>query len=71
MTTRGLKRGGAAVAILTLAVVVAVAVIAYLFARDAKSELRADLVLPETPALPSPSRMPNPTPIPSPLATPR
>lgn len=69
--TGDMKRGGAALAILTLAVVVSVAVIAYLYARSANTDLRADLALPDSPALPSPSTMPNPQPTPLPLPTPR
>lgn len=66
-----LRNDGVALAILTIAVVVAALVIAYLYARDSAGSMRAELALPETPALPSPSQMPNPAPMPTPLPTPR
>ena len=66
-----LRTDGIALAILTIAVVVAALVIGYLYARDSAGSMRAELTIPDTPALPSPSQMPNPAPLPAPLPTPR
>jgi hypothetical protein len=64
-------RGGAiGMLILTVAVVVSVAVIAYLFTRNAAQELHVDLGLPPAAALPGPSPMPNPEPVPMPIGRP-
>lgn len=70
MATKQQNRGGIGVAILTLAVVVSVAVIAYLFTRRATDELRVDLSLPPRAELPGPSPMPNPQPTPAPIGRP-
>jgi hypothetical protein len=69
MASPNQKRAGTSVALifLTLAVVVSVAVIAFLYSRMATDALEVNLRLPETPALPGPSPMPNPQPTPLPV----
>jgi hypothetical protein len=66
------KTGGGAIGlmILTVAVVVSVAVIAYLFTRNAAQELHVDLSLPPAASLPGPAPMPNPEPMPAPIGRP-
>jgi hypothetical protein len=68
MASPSQKRGtSVALIFLTLAVIVSVAVIAFLYSRMATNGLQVNLRLPETPALPNPSPMPNPQPTPLPV----